>query len=244
MRAMSHFWRVTQEDNVIAQALLEKAVAIDPNYGRALGLLATSHCFCAHMGWEDIATVAPIAERAALAAIAADSEDPWAHSALGSVHMGMRRFDDSLAAFETALRLNPSFSIALAYYGLTLCYCGRWEEGALAAGHAIRLSPNDPFSAVYYGVAGYAQFVGRNYEEAMRLARQGIRQRADFVGAHRVLTAAAGMAGHLDVTEAALHELRRIQPNISLAWIAREIPTRQDSEREHYVEGFRRAGLK
>jgi adenylate cyclase len=114
MRAMSHFWRVTQEDNVIAQALLEKAVAIDPNYGRALGLLATSHCFCAHMGWEDIATVAPIAERAALAAIAADSEDPWAHSALGSVHMGMRRFDDSLAAFETALRLNPSFSIALA----------------------------------------------------------------------------------------------------------------------------------
>jgi cytochrome c-type biogenesis protein CcmH/NrfG len=153
MRALSHFWRVTREDNVVAQALLEKAVAIDPNYGRALGLLATSHSFCAHMGWEDIATVAPIAERAALAAIAADSEDPWAHSALGSVYMGMRRFDDSLAAFETALRLNPSFSIALAYYGLTLSYCGRWEEGALAAGHALRLSPSDPFSAVYYGVA-------------------------------------------------------------------------------------------
>jgi TolB-like protein/class 3 adenylate cyclase/cytochrome c-type biogenesis protein CcmH/NrfG len=243
MRALSHFWRVTREDNVVAQALLEKAVAIDPNYGRALGLLATSHCFCAHMGWEDIAAIAPIAERAALAAIAADSEDPWAHTALGSFHMMMRRYDDSLAAFETALRLNPSFSIAQAYYGLTLSYCGRWEEGALAAGHALRLSPSDPFSAVYYGVAGYAQFVGRDYEEAMRLARQGIRQRADFVGAHRVLTAAAGMAGQFDITEAALRELRRIQPNISLAWIAREIPTRQDSEREHYLEGFRRAGL-
>ena len=34
-----------------------------------------------------------------------------------------------------------------------------------------------------------------NYDEAMRLARQGIRQLADFVGAHRVLAAAAGMAG-------------------------------------------------
>ena len=243
MRALSHFWRVTREDNVVARALLSKAVAIDPNYGRALGLLATSYCFCAHMGWEDIATVAPIAERAALAAIATDSEDPWAHFALGSVHMTTRRFDDSLAAFETALRLNPSFSIAQAYYGLTLSYCGRWEEGALAVGHALRLSPSDPFSAVYCGVAGYAQFVGRDYEEAMRLARQGIRQRADFVGAHRVLTAAAGMAGQLDIAEAALRELRRIQPNISLAWIAREIPTRQDSEREHYLEGFRRAGL-
>jgi TolB-like protein/cytochrome c-type biogenesis protein CcmH/NrfG len=243
MRALSHFWRVTREDNVVAQGLLEKAVAIDPNYGRALGLLATSHGFCAHMGWEDGATVVPIAERAALAAIAADSEDPWAHLALGGVHMGMRRFDESLAELETALRLNPSFSIAHSYYGLTLSYCGRWQEGAMATQRALRLSPSDPFSATYYGVAAYAQFVGRNYDEAMRLARQGIRQRADFVGAHRVLTAAAGMAGRSDIAEAALRELRRLQPNISLAWIAREIPTKQDAEREHYLEGFRRAGL-
>jgi hypothetical protein len=84
--------------------------------------------------------------------------------------------------------------------------------------------------------------VGRNYDEAMRLARQAI-QRADFVGGHRVLTAAAGMAGRSDIAEAALRELRRNQPNISLAWIAREIPTKLDAERDHYVEGFRRAGL-
>jgi TolB-like protein/cytochrome c-type biogenesis protein CcmH/NrfG len=243
MRALSHFWRVTRQDNVVAQALLDKAVAIDPNYGRALGLLATSHSFCAHMGWEDIATVAPIAERAALAAIAADSEDPWAHLALGCIDLYVRHFADSLAAFETALRLNPSFSLAHGYYGLTLSYCGRWEEGALAAERALRLSPRDPFSATYYGIAGYAQFVGRNYDEAMRLARQGIRQRADFVGAHRVLTAAAGMAGQYDAAAAALHELRRVQPNISLPWIASQIPTKQEAEREHYLEGFRRAGL-
>jgi TolB-like protein/class 3 adenylate cyclase len=242
IRGLSHFWRVTREDNVVAQALLEKAVTIDPNYGRARGVLATSHCFCIHMGWEDGATVAPIAEQAALAAISADTEDPWAHLALGLVHLYARRFEDSLAAYETALRLNPSFSIAHGYYGLTLSYCGRWEEAALAAQRALRLSPSDPFSASYHGVAAYAQFVGRNYEEAMRLARQGI-QRADLVGAHRVLTAAAGMAGRRDVAEAALRELRRIQPNISLAWIAEEIPTKLDAEREHYLEGFRRAGL-
>jgi TolB-like protein/Tfp pilus assembly protein PilF len=243
MRALSHFWRVTRQDNVVAQALLEKAVAIDPNYGRALGMLATSHYFCTHMGWEDAATAMPVAERAALAAIAVDSEDPWAHLALGCVHLYVRRFDDSLAAFETALRLNPSFSLAQGYYGLTLSYCGRWEDSALAAERALRLSPRDPFSAAYYGIAGYAQFVGRNYDEAMRLARQGIRERADFVGAHRVLTAAAAMAGQADTAEAALHELRRVQPNISLAWIAEQIPTKQDAEREHYLEAFRRAGL-
>jgi hypothetical protein len=87
------------------------------------------------------------------------------------------------------------------------------------------------------------QFVGRNYDEAMRLARQGIRQRADFVGAHRVLTAAAGMAGQTDVAAGALRELRRVQPNISLAWIAKEMPIKEDAEREHYLEAFRRAGL-
>jgi hypothetical protein len=67
--------------------------------------------------------------------------------------------------------------------------------------------------------------------------------RGDFVGAHRVLTAAAGMAGQHDVAKAALQELRRAQPNISLAWIASRMPIRQDAEREHYLEGFRRAGL-
>src|SRR5262249_18260496 len=101
----------------------------------------------------------------------------------------------------------------------------------------------DPFSAIYYGIASYAQFVGRNYDGAMRLARQGIRQRADFVGAHRVLAAAAGMAAQTEVAAAALQQLRRAQPNISLAWIAKQMPIKQDAEREHYLEGFRRAGL-
>jgi TolB-like protein len=243
MRALSHYWRVTRQDNVVAQALLEKATTIDPNYGQALGVLAASQTFSAHMGWAEMATVAPIAERAAQAAILADSEDPWAHYALGSVYLFKRRFDDSLAEFELALRLNPNFSLAQGYYGLTLSYCGRWEEGDLAARRALRLSPRDPFSAVYYGIAAYAQFVGCNYDEAMRLSREGIRQRADFVGAHRVLTAAAGMAGQADVAKLALQELRRAQPNISLAWIANQMPIKQDADREHYLEAFRRAGL-
>jgi TolB-like protein/cytochrome c-type biogenesis protein CcmH/NrfG len=243
MRALSHYWRVTRQDNVVAQALLEKAISIDPNYGQAFGLLAASYTFCAHMGWEDMAVATPIAERAALAAIRCDSEDPWAHHALGCVYLFTRRFDDSLAEFELALRLNPNFSLAQGYYGLALSYCGRWQEADEAARRAIRLSPRDPFSAVYYGIAGYAQFIGHNYEEAMRLARESLRQRDNFVGAHRVLTAAAGMAGRIDVAKAALQELRLAQPNISLAWIANLMPIKQDAEREHYLEAFRRAGL-
>jgi TolB-like protein len=243
MRALSHYWRMTREDQVVAQALLEKAIAIDPNYGQALGLLATSHMFSVHMGWADITTAAPMAERAALAAILADSEDAWAHNALGSVYFSTRRLDPSLAEFELALQLNPNFSLAQGYYGLALSYCGRWQEANAAAQRALRLSPRDPFSAIYYGVAAYAQFVGKNYHEAIDLSREAIRLRGDFVGAYRVLTVAAGMAGQAEVASAALQELRRAQPNISLAWIANQLPWKLDSDREHYLEAFRRAGL-
>jgi hypothetical protein len=59
-----------------------------------------------------------------------------------------------------------------------------------------------------------------------------------------VLTSAAGMAGRADIAKAALAELRRAQPNISLAWIASFMPIRHEDDRAHYLEGFRRAGLK
>jgi TolB-like protein/cytochrome c-type biogenesis protein CcmH/NrfG len=243
MRALSHYWRVTRQDNTVAQALLEKAIKIDPEYGHALGVLAATHTFGAHMGWEEMSKAVPTAERAALAAIHADSEDAWAHYALASVYLFTRRFDDSLAEFELALRLNPSFSPARGYYGVALAYCGRWEEGDRAARHALRLSPRDPFAAIYYGVAAYSQFVGRNYEQAIGLAREALRLRPDFVGAHRVLTAAAAMTDQRAIASKALEELRRVQPNVSLSWLANEMPFKANTERDHYLEAFRRAGL-
>jgi TolB-like protein/cytochrome c-type biogenesis protein CcmH/NrfG len=243
MRALSHHWRVTRLDSILAQALLEKAIAIDPHYSQALSLLATNRMFGVHLGWADVRTAAPAAERAALAAIVADSEDAWAHNALGSVYFSTRRLDDSLAEFELALQLNPNFSLALGYYGLALCYSGCWQDAYEATQRAIRLSPRDPSSAIYYGVAAYAQFVGRNYEEAIALAREAIRQRGDLSGAYRVLTVAASMTGQTEVAKAALLELRRTQPNISLDWISTQLPWNLDADREHYLEGFRRAGL-
>ena len=243
MRALSYYWRVTRQDHMVAQALLEKAISIDPNYGQAKGLLATSYMFTAHMGWADMDATVPLAERAALAAIRADSEDPWAHNALGHAYLFARRFVDSLAEFELALRLNPNFALAQGYYALSLSYSGRWQEADEAGRRALRLSPRDPYSAVYMGIVAYAQFLGGNYDEAIRLSREALRQRSDFVGAHRVLTAAAGLSGDKETASAALLELRRAQPNVSCAWIASYMPIREAADRERYLEGFRRAGL-
>jgi TolB-like protein len=244
MRALWHFWRVTRADNAASQQLLEQAVAIDPGYGQAHAMLVVSHTFGASMGWEQAANVAPLAERAALAAVRADDEDAWAHLALACAHIYSGRMDDALAALEAALRRNPNFPLALAYSGLVLTYAGRSAEGIEVAERALRLSPRDPFCAVYYGVAAWAAFVQRDYAKAMRLAREGIRQRPDFVGGYRVLTAAAGMAGETDVARAALQDLRRAQPSISLAWVSNELVLTREADRVHFFEGLQRAGMK
>ena len=86
MRALSHYWRLTRQDHLVSQALLEKATAIDPNYGQALGLLAASHTFSAHMGWADMATATAIAERAAAAA-----ERDRANSRPGAYEVGVEQ---------------------------------------------------------------------------------------------------------------------------------------------------------
>jgi TolB-like protein/cytochrome c-type biogenesis protein CcmH/NrfG len=243
MRALSHWSQVSPQDLATAQELLQKAVAIDPNYGQALGVLSATYTFGAHMGWGDVAAVVPLAERAALAAVRIDGEDPWAHHALGSVHLIERRFDDALAATELALRLNPSFSHAQNYYAAALAFCGRWQEATEATKRALRLSPRDPFLALIYGSASLAYYIGGEYAEAIRTAQTAVRLRPDFASAYRVLVAAAGMTGQTELATVALQHLRRTHPNISRDWIKRHVPLKLDTDLVHYLDGFRRAGL-
>jgi TolB-like protein/Tfp pilus assembly protein PilF len=243
MRAFSHWAQVSPQDHATAQELLQKAVAIDPDYCQALGVLSVIYSFGAHMGWADPATVIPLAERAAQAAVRIDGEDPWAHHALGSAHLIMRRFDDALAATEHALSLNPSFSHAQNYYSAALAFSGRWEEATEAAKRALRLSPRDPFLALIYGSASLAYYIGGEYEEAIRTAQTAVRLRPDFASAYRVLVAAAGMTGRSELATVALQHLRRTHPNISRAWIKSHVPLKLDTDLVHYLDGFRRAGL-
>ena len=244
MRALSHYWRVTRQDNVVAQALLEKAIAIDPNYGQALGVLAASHTFSAHMGWADMATVAPIAERAALAAILADSEDPWAHHALGCVYLFARRFDDSLAEFELALRLNPNFSLAQGYYGLALCLLralGRRRPGRAPCAAA------EPARSVFGALLRHRR---------LRPVRRTQLRRGDAAGARRPSVSAAISSAPTACSPpppAWPDRPRSPRPHCR-SYAARspifrspgsQIKCRSSRtpRRQHYLEAFRRAGL-
>jgi TolB-like protein/Tfp pilus assembly protein PilF len=243
MRALSLWGQVSPRDHAAALDLLQKAVAIDPDYCQALGVQSAMYSFGAHMGWGDASVVVPLAEQAAQAAVRIDGEDAWAHHALGSVHLIRRRFEDALAETEHALQLNPSFSHAQNYYAAALAFTGRWEEATEAAKRALRLSPRDPFLALIYGSASLAYYIGGEYAEAIRTAQTAVRLRPDFASAYRVLVAAAGMTGRTELATAALEQLRRTHPDISRAWIKSHVPLKLDTDLVHYLDGFRRAGL-
>ena len=243
MRALAHHSQITEQDCKIAEDLLHQALAIDPEYCQALGLLAATYGVMTHMGWADPQVVVPLAERAALTAVRLDGEDPWAHLSLGGVHLIRRRFDDAIAAIEHALNLNPSFSHAQNLYATTLVFSGRCREAIDAVNRALRLSPHDPFVAFNYGNIALAHYLRGNYEEAVRQSQTAVRLRPGYGSAYRLLAASAGMAGQADVAAATLQELRRVQPNVSLAWVRAYVPLKNDTDLIHYLEGFRRAGL-
>ena len=210
MRALSHWGQVSPQDHATAQELLQKAIAIDPDYCQALGVLSATYTFGAHMGWGDAAVVVPLAERAAQAAVRIDGEDPWAHHALGGVHLIMRRFDDALAALELALDLNPSFSHAQNYYASALAF-----SRALGGSHrsrqaraAVEPARSVPRADLRLGVARllYRRRIrgGDPHGADRRPASPGFRQRLPRAGRRRGHDRAEG-AGDGGAAAAAPH---------------------------------------
>ena len=148
---------------------------------------------------------------------------------LGPCRARQRLFFDAPARGRTVrIRTGAAAqSEFLAGAGLLRAGAVLWRTLAgLLCGRATRHPPQPARSvlAIYYGIAAYARFVGKNYDEAIALAREAIRQRGDLTGAYRVLTVSAGMSGKSKSRRTALAELRRTQPNISLAWIATQLP--------------------
>ena len=195
MRGLSHYWRVTREDHVVAQALLAK---IDRDRSElrsgAGGAGREPHVRRASRLGRSCDRRPRCRARRVLGGAARP------RGCLGACGARQRLFlhapaGDALSEFETALRMNPNFCLVQGYYALALSYAGRTEDSFEAAQRAIRLSPRDPSLAIFYGIAGYARFMTRQYDEAIALAREAIRHRGDLTGAYRVLAVSAGMIG-------------------------------------------------
>jgi TolB-like protein/cytochrome c-type biogenesis protein CcmH/NrfG len=250
MRAMSHYGKLTSNESQSAIALLEEAVQKYPDYGPAHSLLAFTLLVSGHVGWipetSDPRFTTELVHRAGeLARHAAelDDEDPWAHFALGNYYFIERCTDEAVREYLKAIDLNPNFAIAYGSLGRALVFDGQSEDAVNYFQKALRMSPHDPLVAVFCSGMGTAHYYAHRYDEGVEWCRKGIRERPGYTAVHRILCANLAMAGRTEEAEAAAATLRRLQPNISIAWIEEHVPYTPRAI-PHFLDGMRKAGFK
>ena len=95
----------------------------------------------------------------------------------GQAHYRAMRYNETLAAYEQAIRLDPNFAGGYYNKGLALKILMRYEEALAAFDQAIRLAPNVP--QAYYDKGNVLDTLGRSmearqaYDMAQRLGYRG-----------------------------------------------------------------------
>ena len=243
VRAMPHIWTWAIQDENTGINLLQRAIELDPAYARPRSLLAWALATRVVLGNLDFER--GISESLALAqrAIELDSDDPWSHCAAGYTYTFSRRFGPAVEEFTEALQRNPNFAFARILLGVSYGYAGLAEEGIRQLEIANRLSPRDYTQAASLSIEGLCHFIAGRYDDAVTCERRAVQLRPNFGTAWRTLTAAAGLAGELDLARNALLECKRLQPNVSISWVEQYHPIVRSEDRARYIEGLRRAGL-
>ena len=243
MRALSCVNSRSQNDYAMARELLERAIELDPAYAQAHALFAYVMGLEVLYGWKSEEIALARALEAAQKAVVLDRDDAWGHLALGFVYGITRRAGEAVVEHEKALALNPNFAIAYTYQGSALAYLGRGEEALLKIDASERLSPRGLFQGVNSVCRAVAHFSAGQYLDAISCARKSILESPGIVTGYRMLVVNCALIGEIDEARAALAILKRLQPDVSLRWIAESVLFTRERERQDIIEGFRLAGL-
>ena len=244
MKAMPYVWTwLSAKEMAIAQGLLTQALAIRPDYPRAMSLLAWTRAAAFQLGWTDEQAAIAGARAMAQKAIQADPVEPWPHFAAGYVHVVSRGFDKAVAELTEAIDLNPSFAFAHMILGCAYGYGGMPDDGLHHLALARQLSPRDFTRSGNFSTCGLCCFVAGRFDEAADWERRAVELHPDFGTAWRTYAAAAGMAGRRAEAAHALKEAKRLQPTLSADWVERFHPIVKASDRALYIEGLWAAGL-
>jgi adenylate cyclase len=231
--------RSTREDNAAALTLLDRAVALDPNYAHAHAWKA---CVTGQQwvyGW----CADPDSARERIAneleiTLALDENDSDVHRILAALNLIRGDHDKAAYHQERALALNPNYDLVVVQQGEILTWLGRPQEGIDWIKKAMRLNPYHPER--FWNHLGRAYFVARRYPEAVE-AFSRIR-RPDYTH-HAFLAAALAEIG--DATAAAAHSavVLELMPAFSAeSYLATQHYLRA-ADREHHREALRKAGL-
>ncbi len=241
--------RLTRKDLAEALGYFSRAVALDPHYARA-------H---ANMAWTDVCNV--FLEAADITSLDAalqhietaldiDDSDAWSHGVFGQLLFLLRRDDEAEIHFKRALALNPNDADVAAVFANILVYWGRWREALTWIDTAKRLNPFPP--NLYHWYHALALYSGHEYEQAIKVLKE---MPPLDRWSHGLLAACYAQTGRLDEARSKLevfisereHELKergQAPPRSRLALaLSRADRYRNPSDREHFLDGLRKAGL-
>jgi TolB-like protein/Tfp pilus assembly protein PilF len=240
--ALTHIDARSKQDFASARTLLERAISLDPFYGQAHAVLAALTCLELAYGWRPLEAVESALE-AARNSVVLDHHDAWAHNALAFAYTLNRQPEEAVTECERALALNPNFALALTLFGIPLAHLGRGEEALSKMELSERLNPRGLFRGLNSVSRAAAYFVMGRHRDALDWARKAVQENPSHIPAHRLIVVDSALLGQLDEAKRALEDLKRLQPNLTLAWINEWNPYVDPEARQNLVRGFVLAGL-
>jgi adenylate cyclase len=217
MRAFRHVWSLEMEESKIGLALLDKALAVDPDYPLALALAAWCHAQSSVYTWVEDAAAAR-AKALALAERAANlsANDPLILTVLGTVHTFARNFGTARVLLERAVALDPNSAWAWSRLGWLAVYGDRPEEARANFERALRLSPLDPMNFNNHVGLASSYLVTSDDATAAALFERAISERPNAWWVYRSLAPALLGGGRLDDARRATAILRREFPGFTI----------------------------
>ncbi len=245
LRAWAAIYRYSDEGSKEALAMLDKAIALDPDFALAYATEAVCYFIRRAFSWSaDPAHEAAEASRTAQRAMELDSSDAriltfYAQTLIYNIG----RLDEAVSCLDRALRADPNYANAWMWRGNTRSYLGDAERAIEDIQQALRLSPLDSTLWIAHTGMANAHFLRGRYEEALSWVSMVLRQRPNSLSALRVAIAAHALAGNLDMARQLLGRYRELDPDARLAKMREWWWFRRDEDVEKYLKGFRLAGM-
>ncbi len=239
LSAKIHHHKFTREDNAKALDLLQKAIALDPNFAPAhawkactLGqAMARGFTDVPEKFWEESLKEVETAYRI-------DQNDVEANRILCEVAMYERDWEKAKLHQDRAYRLNPNDSRLVAQRGELLTWLGRAEEGVKMLETAVRLDPYEAHARAH--LLGRALLALGRYEEAIEAYKRIAHPRAEHLADLAACYAALGKAAE---AKAAVAAALRVDPAFTVATYAGRLRYTVAADQERHVEALRKAGV-
>jgi len=218
MRAMPHVWALEKEESAKALELLEKAIAIDPQYPLALSLAGWCHAQRSVYNWaDDIAESQAMARRLAERAAEMSGDDPITLAVLGAVHTFVRNHGTARVLLERALTLDPNAAWAWSRLGWLENYADQPQKAIGNFERALRLSPIDPMNFNNYVGIGSAHEVAQEYDQAASFYRRALEERPNASWIYRNLASVLSGAGQVEEAKQVFAKLMGYYPDLTIS---------------------------